>query len=285
MQRKETTPPTAAERLRAARRREAAALYEQSFERRCRSFVRDFPLSGSVPSAALSIGRSGQVYEGDVSLVQRLIQGEFQALQNTKIQSRSSTGTVAHDKPPAGGTATKSTVTDGTPTPITYFERPLKVLSTKWNGDDISRRPGWCKYRAATHRTAIKSSVDGTNIATRQPSLLIRSSSAATLRSSVSGAPASNPVADWLKTAPRDRPHSSSSSIMTRNTTVSATATVTTMTPRTWATNSGTTTVGNRQPQGTISARPAKAKVHRGDGALVLSKEEYQRLRQLVASA
>ncbi|ESL10965.1 hypothetical protein TRSC58_01294 [Trypanosoma rangeli SC58] len=285
MQREETTPPTAAERLRAARRREATALYEQSFERRPRNFVRDLPHSGSAARAAFSVGRSGQVHEGGVSLVQRLIQGEFQAPQNTEIQSRSSTGAVAHDKPPAGGTATESTVTDGTPTAITYFERPLKVLSTKWNSDDTSRRRGWCKYRAATHTTTIKSSVNSTNTATRQPPPLFRSSSAATLRSSVSGAPASNPVADWLKTAPRDRPHSSSSSIMTRNTTVSATATVTTMTPRIWTTNSGNTTVGNRQPQGTVSARPSKAKVHRGENALVLSKEEYQRIRQLVASA
>ncbi|RNF26069.1 uncharacterized protein Tco025E_01698 [Trypanosoma conorhini] len=297
MQSEESTPPTAAERLRAARRREAAVLYGLSFDRRRRGFVQGPPPPRSAPDAACTLGRGGQVYEGDVPLVQRLIQGEFQEPHDAEARHRRSsssnndnnnnnnTGVVAHSNPPGGGAAAESTVTDVSTTPVTYYARPLKILSAKWSGGDTPRRPGWCTHSAAAHtRTAKPAVSSSSNAATRTAPPRLRLSSAATAGSSIGGSKVLSRATGQPTTTTRDRPHSSSSSVMTRNTTISTTATVTTMAPRARTANGSKTAVGGPQLQGTAPARPSKAKVHPGDGALVLSKEEYQRLRQLVAS-
>ncbi|RNF18164.1 hypothetical protein TcG_05167 [Trypanosoma cruzi] len=265
----ESAPRTTAERLRAARRRETALLYEQSFDRRRCSFVRGPPCLGSAPTMASSVS-------SDVPLVQ----------QNKGTQGQC-TSVIAKSESHETVTARDCNVCDSDSLSITLFASPLKVLDRNWSGYNTPRRPDWCMYGAGTHKPKKKLSMNTVTSTGRQPPLLLRPSSAATtIRSNPTGDLLSNRATSRLMTTPRDRPYSSSSSLMTHKTTISTAATVMTMAAGTRRADSFRTTPRRLRSQSTASTRPPMAKGQTGGmGVVVLTKEEIQRLHQLIASS
>ncbi|EKF30638.1 hypothetical protein MOQ_005548 [Trypanosoma cruzi marinkellei] len=263
----ESAPRTTAERLRAARRRETALLYEQSFDRRRCSFVRDPPCLGRAPISASSVS-------SNAPLVQ----------QNKDTQGQCNS-VSAQSEPHETVTARDCNVHDSDSLPITLLARPLKVLDRNWSGYSTPRRPDWCMYGAGTHTPKKNLPMHGVTTASRKPPLLLRPSSAATTtRSNLTGGLLSNRATSRLLTTPRDRPYSSSSSLMTHNTTISTAATVMTMAAGTRRADSFRTTPRRLCSHSTASTRPSTAKGKTGGmGVVVLTKEELQRLHQLIA--
>ncbi|ORC84319.1 uncharacterized protein TM35_000461380 [Trypanosoma theileri] len=320
MWRDDSAPRTTAERLRAARRDEIAALYNQSIERQFNNKNNHNNLHSTserlVGSNKIGLdtylcarSRGGQLCEDGVPVMKRLMQGEYQNERNVESKCMQTVNTeniipsslslslslLSPSEVGVADTVCTDTSFDAASLNIKSFEKPIKVLNKNWSRSEMCRKRHWCTY--GTPHSAATTTVNG--MKTSSPELLQRPASASTLTTTTT-------------MTTRNRPGSSASipsSLMTHRTTNTNTNTNTnnTTNTNTTANTNNTMTTRSMLRSGAETARNGRSSMIKGrqqhlgksyrcqstqpqqknnvntsSGGLLLSKDEYRRIRELI---